>query len=143
MSEPLQVLLFRASANDGEIWHQSLTLQKFHRLQKQVHALVGDESSEKCDCLVTNDIRKKTKDIIVVWISNHDRGRAEAAGDRLTNGDIRNAMKQCVFDSIVPTNLAAHVLNPGLMHNHGRRSQNQRRNQTAKADVVLKKEIGP
>jgi len=39
--------------------------------------------------------------------------------------------------------LAAHILNPSVMSNQHAFSQNQRRNQIAQADVVLKKEIAP
>src|SRR5436853_6097776 len=107
MSELPQASLLRAGANDREIRHQSLTLQKLDRLQEEIHALVGNESSQKCDRFIANDVRKKTEDVIVVRISNHGRGGAETAGNCLAYGDIRNVGKQCLFDPIVPTNFAA------------------------------------
>jgi hypothetical protein len=43
----------------------------------------------------------------------------------------------------LPADASANILKPGLMRDHSRLSQDQSRNQAAKADIVLEEEIAP
>ena len=68
---------------------------------------------------------------------------ADAVGHCFADRDIRNEAKEGVLNSIVPTDSATRVLQPGLMNNEDSFPQEQRRDQTAEANVVLKKQIAP
>src|SRR5207237_7847397 len=59
--EPSQISFFRSAANDREIRRYAIVLQKFHRLQKQVDALVGNEPPNENELLVAGDVRDQPK----------------------------------------------------------------------------------
>src|SRR5881396_2902245 len=121
----------------------AIVLQKFHRLQKQVDALVGNEPPNENELFVAGDVRDQPKGGVVIRIADHKRMSADSVGHRFADRDISDKPKQPVFEPIVPTDSAAGVLKPGLVNNEGSFPQEQSRNQTAEADIVLKKQITP
>ena len=68
---------------------------------------------------------------------------ANVVGHRIADRDVRDKAKKPLLDAIVPADAATRVLKPGLMNDQSWFSQDQCRKQTAKADVVLKKQITP
>src|SRR5262249_57213144 len=83
------------------------------------------------------------KDVVVVRIAEHELTCANTMGDRCADRDIGSKTKHRVLEPILPADDAVNILKPRLMHNQSRLSSKHSRNQTAQADVVLKKQIAP
>ena len=118
-------------------------MQKFHRPQKKIRALIGNETAEKDERFVANDVGEQTKYPVIVRIADDTSRNLNVIENRLADCDVRYSMQQRKFQPIVPTYLASDISQPCLMNNDYAFSQQQCRDQAAQADIVLKQKIAP
>jgi hypothetical protein len=89
-------------------------------VQKQIDAFVGNEPPNEYQVFVAREIRDRSKDPVVVGITDYEGMGADPIGHCLADRDIGDGTKESVFDAIVPTDDAARALQPGLMNNQCR-----------------------
>lgn len=142
-AESSQVFFLGPRADNRQMRKQILIAQELHRLQKQIGAFVGNESSDENELAIARGVRIQTKGPLVVRIANHERVTADVVGDRFADCDVGHPGKKRALDPVVPGDFTARIPEPGLMDNQRRLSQKQGWNETAQTDVVLKKQIAP